>query len=139
VKQATGSGQSKTINAEADARVRTITAEAEARAKTINADADAKVVIMVGNADATKALAVGTAEADVIKMKIDSMESGNYALVQVVQALASNKVQLVPQIVAGGGGSGQGGTLVDVLLANLIRDQMKADGNAPGAPTAGKD
>ena len=130
VKQATGSGQSKTINAEADARVRTISAEAEARAKTINAEADANVVITVGNADATKALAVGTAEADVIKMKIDSMESGNYALVQVMQALAANKVQLVPQIVAGGGGS-QGGTLVDVLLANLLRDNMKPVGNAP--------
>ena len=107
VKQATGAGQSKTITAEADARVRTISAEAEARAKTINADADAKVVIMVGNADAEKTKVVGTAEADVIKRKIDSMESGNYALVQVVQALASNKVQLVPQIVAGGGRPGR--------------------------------
>ena len=133
VKQATGAGQSKTITAEADARVRTISAEAEARAKTINADADAKVVIMVGNADATKARAVGTAEADVIKMKIDSMESGNYALVQVVQALAQNKVQLVPQIVAGGGGE-KGGTLVDVLLANLLRDNLKPI--APIAPKA---
>ena len=54
---------------------------------------------------------------------------------QVVQALASNKVQLVPQIVAGGGGSGgQGGTLVDVLLANLIRDHMKPDTNASTPP-----
>jgi len=78
---------------------------------------------------------VGTSEADVIKLKIDSMESGNYALVQVVQALASNKVQLVPQIVAGGGGSGQGGgTLVDVLLANLIRDQLNSNPIAPVAP-----
>ena len=134
VKQATGAGQSKTINAEADARVRTISAEAEARAKTINAQADANVVITVGNADATKALAVGTAEADVIKLKIDSMESGNYALVQVVQALASNKVQLVPQIVASGGGE-KGGTLIDVLLANLLRDNLKpVDGHDIESP-----
>jgi regulator of protease activity HflC (stomatin/prohibitin superfamily) len=136
VKQANGFGQSKTINAEADARVRTITAEAEARAKTINADADAKVVIMVGNADAEKTKVVGTAEADVIKLKIDSMESGNYALVQVMQALAANKTQLVPQIVVSGGGgaSGQGGTLVEVLLANLIRDNMKLTSPATADP-----
>ncbi len=138
VKQATGAGQSKTINAEADARVRTISAEAEARAKTINADADAKVVIMVGNADAEKTKVVGTAEADVIKRKIDSMESGNYALVQVMQALAQNRTQLVPQIVVSGGAGSQGGTLVDVLLANLIRDNLKANGNLPATPQAEK-
>jgi hypothetical protein len=52
-----------------------------------------------------------------------------------MQALAQNKVQLVPQIVAGGGGS-QGGTLVDVLLANLIRDNIKPTGAAPVLPPA---
>ena len=85
-----------------------------------------------------KTKVVGTAEADVIKLKIDSMESGNYALVQVMQALAANKTQLVPQIVVSGGGngSGQGGTLVDVLLANLIRDQMKPGDNLPAVPPA---
>jgi uncharacterized membrane protein YqiK len=119
VKQATGAGQSKTITAEADARVRTISAEAEARAKTINADADAKVVITVGNADAEKTKAVGTAEADVIKLKISSMESGNYAAVQIATALASNHIKLVPDIMAGGGGNEQGG-LINVLLAKML-------------------
>ena len=109
-------------------------ARGQAQSKKINAEADANVITIVGNAEASKTLAVGTAEADVIKMKIDSVESGNYALVQVVQSLAQNKIQLVPQIVAGGGGSGQGGTLVDVLLANLIRDQMNSNGTAPAAP-----
>jgi uncharacterized membrane protein YqiK len=109
-------------------------ARGQAQSKKINAEADANVITIVGNAEASKTLAVGTSEADVIRLKIDSMESGNYALVQVVQALASNKVQLVPQIIAGGGSGGHGGTLVDVLLANLIRDQMKKDGNAGGAP-----
>jgi uncharacterized membrane protein YqiK len=114
-------------------------ARGQAESKKINAEADANVIITVGNAEASKTLAVGTSEADVIKLKIDSMESGNYALVQVVQALASNKTQLVPQIIAGGSGAGgQGGTLVDVLLANLIRDNMKQGGSAAVTPTAEK-
>jgi uncharacterized membrane protein YqiK len=95
-------------------------AEGQAQAKKINADADATVVRTVGDAEASKTRAVGGAEAEVIKLKIASMESGNYAIVQVAEALAKSGVKLVPDIVAGGGSSG--GTLVDVLLANVIRE-----------------
>ncbi|QSI77771.1 SPFH domain-containing protein [Niveibacterium microcysteis] len=98
-------------------------AEGQAQSKKINAEADATVLRTVGEAEAAKTQAVGGAEAEVIKLKIASMESGNYAMVQVAEALAKAGVKLVPDIVAGGG-SGQGGTLVDVLLGNLIRDGM---------------
>jgi uncharacterized membrane protein YqiK len=133
VKQAQGAGQSKTITAEADARVKTINADADARVKTVNADADAKVVIMVGNADAEKARAVGTAEADVIKMKIASMESGNYAAVQIAQALATNHIKLVPDIMAGGGADQ--GSLINVLLAKMLQGPPNGNG-ANGDETA---
>ena len=55
-----------------------------------------------------------------IKLKIASMESGDYVVVQVAEALAKSGVKLVPDIVAGG--RANGGTLVDVLLANVIRE-----------------
>jgi hypothetical protein len=58
------------------------------------------------------------------------MESGNYALVQVAQALANAGVKLVPDIVAGGSSLGGGGTLVDVLLAGVIRDRKEVNGAA---------
>jgi uncharacterized membrane protein YqiK len=96
------------------------TAEGQAQAKKINAEADATVVRTVGDAEASKTRAVGSAEAEVIKLKIASMESDNYAVVQVAEALAKSGVKLVPDIIAGAGASG--GTLVDVLLANVIRD-----------------
>jgi hypothetical protein len=41
-------------------------------------------------------------------------------------------VKLVPDIVAGGGSLG-GGTLVDVLLASVIRDRNGVNGGAPAA------
>jgi uncharacterized membrane protein YqiK len=104
------------FNAQANVK----SAEGQARAKTINAEADATVVRTVGDAEASKTRAVGGAEAEVIKLKIASMESGNYAVVQVAEALAKSGVKLVPDIVAGSGASG--GTLVDVLLANVIRE-----------------
>jgi uncharacterized membrane protein YqiK len=118
--------------AEFNARASVKSAEGQSQAKKINADADATVLRTVGDAEAAKTQAVGGAEAEVIKLKIASMESGNYALVQVAQALANAGVKLVPDIVAGGGAMG-GGTLVDVLLASVIRDR-----NANGAMPPGK-
>lgn len=116
--------------AEFNARANVKSAEGQAQAKKINAEADATVLRTVGEAEAAKTQAVGGAEAEVIKLKIASMESGNYAMVQVAEALAKAGVKLVPDIVAGGGSSG--GTLVDVLLANVIRDGM-----APRSGVAG--
>ena len=111
------------------------TAEGAAKSKTINAEADANVITTVGNAEAEKTKAVGTAEADVIKLKIDSMESGNYAAVQIATALASNHIALVPQILAGGGAGGQGGSLIDVLMGMMVHDNLKQrNGSAPITP-----
>jgi uncharacterized membrane protein YqiK len=115
--------------AEFSARASVKSAEGQAQAKTINAEADATVLRTVGQAEAAKTQAVGGAEAEVMKLKIASMESGNYAMVQVAEALAKSGVKLVPDIIAGGGATG--GTLVDVLLANVIRDgSMKVQANA---------
>ena len=120
--------------AEFNARANVKSAEGQSQAKKINAEADATVLRTVGNAEAAKTQAVGGAEAEVIKLKIASMESGNYALVQVAQALAQALAQagvkLVPDIVAGGSSLGGGGTLVDVLLASVIRDRNGVNGTA---------
>ncbi len=67
---------------------------------------------------------MGAADAEVIRLKIESMEAGNYAVVQVAEALAKSGNKLVPDVVAGGS-EGRNGTLVDVLLAGLIRDGIE--------------
>jgi len=107
--------------AEFNARATVKSAQGDGEAKKINAEADANVLRTVGEAQAAKTRAVGAAEAEVIRLKIDSMEAGNYAVVQVADALSKSGTKLVPDIVAGVTGQG-GGTLVDVLLAGLIRD-----------------
>jgi uncharacterized membrane protein YqiK len=111
----------KVTIAEFDAQSSVKKAEGDAKSKTINAEADANVITIVGNAEATKTKAIGTAEADVIKMKIDSMESGNYAMVQVANSLASNHIKLVPDITVNSGASG--GTLMDVFLATMLQNK----------------
>jgi len=113
--------------AEFEANAKIKTAEGDAKSKTLNAEADATVTTTVGNAEATKIRAVGTAEADVIKQKIDSMESGNYALIQVAQALGGSKNKFVPEIMVSGGGKdgSTGGTIVEVLLAQLVAKSLE--------------
>jgi uncharacterized membrane protein YqiK len=80
-------------------------AEGSAMSKTIQAEADAKVLRTVG---------------EVIRLKVASMEAGNFAVVQVAEALAKGGVKIVPDIVAGGGADGMGGGLVNVLLGNML-------------------
>lgn len=114
------------------------TADGAAKAKKINADADAQVTRVTGEAEAGRTLAIGEAEAKVIKQKIESMDAGNYAIVQVAQALSDAGkagMKLVPEILVSGGASGaNGGTLVDVLLANLVRDGMASTTTPKSAP-----
>ncbi|MFZ4619967.1 MAG: SPFH domain-containing protein [Bacteroidota bacterium] len=103
-------------------------AEGEAKSKTVNADADAMVLKTVGAAEGEKIKAVGMAEADVIKQKIQSMESGNYAAIEVARALSTSGQKLVPEIIANGGGTADGGgSLVNTLLAMVIKEKMDTE------------
>jgi len=94
-------------------------AEGDATSKQINAEVDARVLLLVGEAEGKKVTAVGNAEAEVLKRKGEAINPGNYATIEVARALAASGMKLVPDVVAGGNG-GSGGTLVDVLLAQLI-------------------
>ena len=118
----------KVAMAEFNAQAAVKTADGAAQAKKINANADAEVTRVTGQAEAGRTLAVGQAEAAVIKQKIDSMESGNYAVVQVAQALSTAGVRLVPEVLVNGAAKGGGGTLVDVLLAGLVKDRLGSAG-----------
>ena len=134
VKKAEGDLKAKTLNAEGDAKAKTLNAEGDARAKALNAEADATVLRMVGDAQALKTLAVGNAEAEVIRKKTEAVGQANYALIEIGRSLAENKIKLVPEILVGGGAGGSGGSIVDVLLANLVRDGMrKASASNGGA------
>jgi uncharacterized membrane protein YqiK len=108
-------------------------AEGQAKAKTLNAQADATVTKVTGDADAGKTLAVGTAEADVIKLKIASMTSDNYAVIETAKALSSSGFKLVPDIVAGGDNGGSN-SLMNVFLARLIKDGNTASPSKPSKP-----
>ncbi|MES2299193.1 MAG: SPFH domain-containing protein [Pseudomonadota bacterium] len=127
----------KVTIAEFEARAAVKCAEGNAQSKTINAQADATVLRTVGEAEGSKILAVGGAEATVIQQKVNAMDAGNYAVVQVAEALAKGGVKIVPDIVAGGGEGGMGSGLVNVLLGNMLhQDHSKRQADAPRTQVA---
>ena len=64
----------------------------------------------------------------VVNMSIDIIDCREEINFRKPEALAKSGVKLVPDIVAGG--SSSGGTLVDVLLGNLLHESMPQLGNA---------
>lgn len=115
------------LNAEATVSAARGTAEA----KTVNADADAKVLTMVGNATATKTLAIGEAEAAVLASKVTAVGAQYYATMNVVDALAVNKIKMVPDIIAGGGSAGDKSTLIDAFIGSLLAKRAPAEPSNP--------
>ncbi|OIR14859.1 SPFH domain / band 7 family protein [mine drainage metagenome] len=107
--------------------------EGEAKAKTTIAEADASVTKLVGFAEAEKTQKIGLAEADVIKQKVNATNAESFVAIEVARALASSGQRLVPEIVAGGSGSGS--NLVEMLMASMIKDvALKGVTIAPAAP-----
>ncbi len=141
--------QARVVDAERSVQIAEFTAQAAvktatgaAESKKINAQADAQVTIVNGDAEAGKIAAIGQAEAAVIRLKIDSIQSDNYARIEVARALATSGFKLVPDVVAGGNGEGGRGTLIDVLVAGMIRDKITNNGHidaTPAAPNHGSD
>lgn len=141
--QAMADTQPEVVTAERSVSIANFTADAAigtargvAEAKKINAAADAEVTTVTGEAKATITLAVGKAEAEVIRKKIDSMQAGNFAAIEVSKALATSGQKWVPEIVAGGNGKDSSGSLVDVLLASLVANMNQKNGETKKLTTA---
>lgn len=122
--------QAQVVDAERQVQIQDFAAQAaikkaggSAQAKKIEAEADAEVTRVTGVAEAGKVLAIGSAEAEVTQKKINSMESGNYAGIEIAKALAQSKVPLVPEIMSGGGENGS--AIMTALLTNILRKQQE--------------
>ena len=135
---AKGEAESKTINAEADSKVKTINAKADAEVKTVNATADANATDVNGKAEAGKIKAIGLAEAEVTKQKTQAMGSEQYAIVRVAEALASNNIKLVPEILVSGK-NGEGNGMIDALIGNEMLKKLQSEAMREKDPSKKKD
>jgi len=142
--------------AEADAQVKIISAEAgikvaqhEARQVEERAKGDASKVRMIAEAEASKTQQIGDAEATVVRSKgeaqakayrdqVDALTAQGVTTVEVMKAISAAGLKITPDILVGGAGDKGEGGLVQVLLAQLVR-QQRADAavaQAAAAPAA---
>lgn len=129
--------QGKIIEAEAGIQI----AEHKATQKAKEAEGEAQRILTVARAEAERTTQVGNAEAAVIESKgkatAEAYRLGGEALtpsgltaVEVIKAITAAGLKITPDVVVNGGnteGGDANGGLVQLLLANTVRQQLAAD------------
>lgn len=131
VKKATGDASSVRLQANAEAdRVRLLAsgeaekvrllAKAEAEKTELMARADAEKIAVTGNAEAEKILAIGKSSAESYKLAVEAMGGDNFTQLKVMEAIGSEKIRIMPDVLVGGGENG--GPINGLLGLRLLDD-----------------
>ena len=94
-------------------------------------EGEAHYISQTGKAEAEKVRLMGEAQGVAYHEQVNALGAQGVALVEVLKVIGEKGVRITPDIMASGGGAGEGGGIGTLLLLNLFRDQMQ---KAPGAP-----
>jgi uncharacterized membrane protein YqiK len=125
-------------------RIQTL-ATAEAEKVRIMGEGEARRVKAIAGADAERAARVGVAQAMAIEEQVRAYGGPRFQLTQQVmnrfaEAIQASRVDVVPRVVVGGGGNGDGkaataGNVMEGLLTMLLSERVGADiSGAASAP-----
>ncbi|MFN5539097.1 MAG: SPFH domain-containing protein [Candidatus Melainabacteria bacterium] len=137
-------GKADFARAEQQASQIRILAQAEAAKIKLLAEGESQKVILLAGAEAERAAKVGIAEAIAIEEQVRAYGGPQFQLMQqatqrFADAIETAKIDIVPKILLGGGGSGGNGnmfeSLIGVLLSEKLNDMLPEAGNV-GSPSA---
>lgn len=109
--------------AEGKAKAVKLNAEAEAEATKLQASAEAQMITLTGEAEASKKLAIGKSEAEAYRLAVEAMGMDNFTKFKVTEAIGTNNVKVMPDVLIGGGGNG--GSTIDGLLGMQLMKMME--------------
>ncbi|BAV07985.1 Uncharacterized membrane protein YqiK, contains Band7/PHB/SPFH domain [Filimonas lacunae] len=144
VKKATGDANSVRLQANADAdrmkllasgeaeKVRLL-AKAEAERTELIARADAEKISVTGRAEAEKILAIGQSHAESYKLAVEAMGGDNFTQLKVMEAIAEQKVKIMPDVLISGGDGNA--NPVNGLLGLKLLEEL-GNKKQPGKPEA---
>ncbi len=132
VKKATGDANGVRIQATAEAdrlkllasgeaeKVRQL-AKADAERTEWLAKAEAEKIALTGNAEAEKILAIGKSNAESYRLSVDAMGGDNFTQWKVMEAIATQKVKIMPDVLIGGQGDSANGSISGLLGMQLLK------------------
>lgn len=116
---------------EAEAQRTRSMANAQAENNRVLAEAEAAKIRAIGEAEADRKTRVGRAEASAIQDQVQAYGGPRYQLTQQImnrfaEAVEKSGVDLVPRVVIGGNGTGEGGShsAMEGLMAMLLSERM---------------
>src|SRR6476620_7918453 len=101
------------------------------------ADGEAYYISSTGKAEAEKVRLMGEAQGVAYKEQVNALGAQGVALVETLKVIGEKGVRITPDIMASGGGAGEGGGIGTLLLLNLFRDQMQKPNGNGIVPTNG--
>ena len=136
VKKATGEANSVRLQSTAEAdRLRLLAngdaekirvlAKANAEQIELLAKANAEQITLTGNAEAEKILAIGKSNAESYKLSVEAMGGNNFTQLKVMEAIGTQNIKIMPDILIGGGGEGANGPISGLLGFKLLEEIAK--------------
>ncbi len=89
----------------------------------IQAEAEASRDKQIGDAEAAIIRAKGEAQAEAYRKQVEALTAQGVTMVEVTKAIATAGLKITPDVVVGGAGGGESGGLVNLLLADMLREQ----------------
>ena len=99
-----------------------------AEQRKAEADGEAHYILSTGRAEAEKVRLMGEAQGVAYNEQVKALGTQGVALVETLRVIGVNNVRITPDVMATGGGAGDGGgNLGTLMLLNLFREKLGVD------------
>ena len=100
-------------------------ASKRAEQRKAEAEGEASYISLTGKAEAEKVRLMGEAQGVAYREQVNALGAQGVAVVETLKVIGEKGVRITPDVLASGGGAGDGGGIGTLLLLNLFREQMK--------------
>jgi len=104
-------------------------ASKRAEQRKAEGEGEAHYIQQTGRAEAEKVRLMGEAQGVAYREQVNALGAQGVALVETLKVIGEKGVRITPDVMATGGGNGDGGGIGTLLLLNLFRERL----NMPGS------